>query len=343
MTARTGHERHQVLWVLEDGAGFGPGSDLHTTRALIVAGLAERRVAQHLTTLGRISTADGTPAVACIPVDRQGLDVHPLSFSGAVRRTLATFDAVFIRVDPPITQRFRHALIQLAMEEHRVWFINSPSAILARGSKLFNQRVHDWLAPGLVAADPDLLLKEMQAWPGAEFVAKPLDLAGGRDVVRLRAGDPAAAPLLRTLTHSHGFIHLQRFVPAVEADGEIRHLVFNGRILAAWRKRPAPGDYRANLDQGATVERLPPEADLALAKAVARRVSAIAPGFVFYSIDTIGPYVNELNVENTGGLPNADALYGRDHARLIIELMCAELQRRRAAGRAVPPVEARSC
>ncbi|WP_246774323.1 ATP-grasp domain-containing protein [Bradyrhizobium diazoefficiens] len=296
----------------------------------MIAGLAEPRISQFLTTLGRIATAAGTPTAACVPVYRQMLDSDLLSLADSVRCPVADFDAVFVRADPPITQRFRHALIQLALEETRVWFVNSPTAILALGSKIFNQRFHDRLAPGVVAAELEPLLAEMRRSPESDFVAKPLDLAGGRDVLRLQCGDADSAATLQRLIDAHGFIHLQRFVEQVQTEGEIRYLVFHGSILAAWRKRPAPGDYRANLDQGATIERLPQGHDFSDAEAIVSRVTAVAPGFVFYSIDTIGPFVNELNVENIGGLPSADALYGRDHAGIVIDRLCAELERRRA-------------
>ncbi|MGO8248928.1 hypothetical protein [Rhizobium johnstonii] len=320
----------QLLWVLDDGASFGPDSDLFTTRALMEGGLSDLRVRQQITTLGRIATIGGIACAGCVPVEASSFGADPVSFVGVEDRPILSFDAVFVRVDPPITERFRHALIQLAFEEDRVWFVNSPSAILAKGSKLFNQRFNDRLAPGIISAEIGRLVAELRRSPSVDFVAKPLDLAGGRSVIRLRANDPSAQQRLEMLVQEHGFVHLQRFVDEVETEGEIRHLVFSGSIVAAWRKRPARGDYRANLDQGATVEHLARDYDFSDAEAIVRRVSATAPGFVFYSLDLIGPFINELNVENTGGLPNADMLYGRDHALVIRNLLCTELARRRA-------------
>lgn len=321
----------ELLWVLADGASFAPDADLLTTEMLVRGAQADGRFRQWLTTLGRIATVDGEVSAACVPVEPARIDRVPIPMDGATRRRIVDFDCVFIRVDPPITQRFRHALIQLGMGERRgVKFVNSPTAILSRGSKLFNQVFAYHMSPGIVSADLAQLEAFLAARPEALWVAKPLDLAGGRDVHRLAVGDPDIGEKLARLIDMHGFIHLQRYLPEVETLGEVRHLVFAGRIVAAWRKVPAPGDYRANLDQGARVEALPSAYDFGHAAAIVEEVTAAERGFVFYSLDTIGPYINELNVENTGGLPNADALYGKRHADVILDILADFAAPRRA-------------
>lgn len=312
----------EILWVLDDGASFAPLADLFTTQALMTRALHDASFRQSITTLGRIATIDGSAFAHGLPVDARLISQVPIPFDGAVMRPVTDFDVVFIRVDPPVTERFRHALIQLAAAERQgVLFINSPAAILSSGSKLFNLRFTDLLAPGLVSAEADVLLAHMARSEACEFVAKPLDQAGGRGVTRLRRGDPRVRQLLSALIEEHGFLHLQRFVPQVQTEGEIRHLIFRGQLISAWRKVPASGDYRANLDQGARVQALPADHDFGLLRAIVQRVGEEEPGFVFYSIDTIGPYVNEFNVENVGGLPSANALYGVDHARKILDLL----------------------
>ncbi|MDN2567973.1 hypothetical protein N1F89_17250 [Aquibium sp. A9E412] len=318
--------RLRILWVLEDGAGFGPGRDLLTTEALMRRALRDGRFVQRLTTLRRIATHGATVTADAVAVESGRLAVDPIPFDGARRVPVAGFDAVFVRVDPPIGEPVRHALLQLARVEREagVLFVNSPAAVLSRGSKLFNLEFAAHLAPGLVSADVATLVAHVEA-AGGHFVAKPLDRAGGTDVVRVEAGAPELTARLAALAGRYGFLHVQRYLPEVAHLGEVRHLVFDGRILAAWRKLPAAGDHRANLDRGARTVALAADHDRTAAAALAAAVSRREPGFLFYSLDTIGTRLNELNVENTGGLPDADALYGGDHAGLLLDRLAGRL------------------
>lgn len=310
----------QVLWIIDDETGFDPDCDLLTTEAILRAGRRDARFRQSVTTISRIATMDDRVLAACVPDAPEHIDQTPIAMSGAVLCEIDAFDVVFIRVDPPITERIRHAFLQLARVERRggVTFVNSPTAILSRGSKLFNLEFPSLIAPGIVSADPELLHRHA-CENGGRWVAKPLDRAGGTGVESLSAQAESIADRLAALTERYGHIHLQRFVPEVTAQGEIRHIVFCDRVIAAWRKIPPAGEFRTNLDQGATI------APIALGErfpgldALVRRIGAVEPGFRFYSVDTIGDRLNELNVENVGGLPAADSLYGIDHAGVILD------------------------
>lgn len=310
----------QILWVLDDGVGFDPDCDLLTTEAILQAAQRDPRFRQSVTTISRIATVNDRVSASCVPDDPAHIESMPLSMSGAMHREIEAFDVVFLRVDPPISEPVRHAFLQLARVERRgkVLFVNSPTAILSRGSKLFNLEYPSLIAPGVVSADPELLQSHARN-EGGLWVAKPLDRAGGVGVELLSAGGAELSDRLRNLTREYGQIHLQRFLPDVTTQGELRHLVFCGRVIAAWRKVPPPGDFRTNLDQGATIAGIPVGERFTGVDALVRRIGQDEPGFRFYSIDTIGGRVNELNVENVGGLPAADVLYGCEHARLILD------------------------
>ncbi|HZH16135.1 MAG TPA: hypothetical protein VE057_17430 [Archangium sp.] len=312
-----------MLWVLAEDVHFGPGSDLLTTEALLKAFAGHPAVTQSLTTLRRLGMGADGVYVICRPFEPGDLSGARVAFDGASRARVDGFDVVFVRVDPPVTEPFRHALMLLGHveEQGRVLFINSPRAICARGSKLLNLRFRDLLAPSLVTGALQEGLSFLRTQGAARWVAKPLDRASGTDVIRFSPDE--GEQVLRRLLDVYGFIQLQEYLPEVERTGELRCLVFGGELVAAWRKVPAAGDFRANLDHGATVHPVEPAAAERLARPLMERLASLEPGFRFYSADFIGERLNELNVENVGGLSSADRLYGRDHAALILKRLLA--------------------
>lgn len=324
---------YRLLWILDDGVGFDPRYDMLTTETLIKTARTDQRFIQFVTTISQIATMTDGIIAMCVAADDDHLKSEYISMQGSRAMAIATFDAVFIRVDPPITERIRHAMIQLTRSEREeeTLFINSPSDILMRGSKLFNLEFNDVIVENMVRADPVALTGHIRR-SGGQWVVKPLDRAGGEGVVRLDAKERGLKKKLITLVEKYGFLNVQPYLPVVETEGEIRHLVFGGEIIAAWRKLPSPGDFRANLDQGAFIKALASDHDYSQAGRIIARVAERVPGFRFYSLDMIGPYLNELNVENTGGLPNADELYGVGHANKILEILISLINEKNQRG-----------
>ncbi|HEU4410559.1 MAG TPA: hypothetical protein VFS43_35215 [Polyangiaceae bacterium] len=323
----------RLLWVLDEGAALGPGADMLTTEALMRALARRGDVAQELTTLRRISAHGGEVFAASRPY---GEDVHAggvVRFEGARVGSVEGYDAVLIRVDPPVTETFRHALLLLTLCEDRgrVGFINSPRSICARGSKVFNLRFDAWLPESLCTGRLEHALAFLGEREGDPWVAKPLDRGSGADVVRFsRAGAEAA---LRPLLDRYGFVLVQRFNPDIEREGELRCLVFDGAVVAAWLKRPKAGDFRSNLDHGATLCPIDRREAEGRVHPVLARLAALEPGFRLYSVDLIGRHLGEINVENVGGLPAADVLYGGDHAAELAGRIVGWARRREAAAR----------
>ncbi len=109
---------------------------------------------------------------------------------------------------------------------------------------------------------------------------KPVIAAGSRGTLRFDARDPAeleaAQRQLEHMTASEAMM-LQPYLPAVEHEGELSAIVFDGRLSHAVRKIPVPGDYRVQDDHGASDE--PVDLDpgaLALIDATLRGLETIA-------------------------------------------------------------------
>lgn len=107
-----------------------------------------------------------------------------------------------------------------------------------------------WLGRG-ERVDPGRLLRE-RGWTRAFL--KPCVGATARETLRFddgAAGLAAAAEhLARVLPRED--LMLQPYLPAVEREGELSALFFEGRFSHGVRKVPVPGDYRVQDDFGAS-------------------------------------------------------------------------------------------
>lgn len=140
-------------------------------------------------------------------------------------------------------------------------------------------------------------------------VLKPLDGHGGGGVVRIDPDDPGARHQVVGATGDGArAVMAQRFLPAV-ADGDCRILLLDGVPLGVLNRRPRPGEFRANIGLGATVE------VVELGPRDRRIVDAIAPalradGLWFVGIDVIDGHLSEVNVTSPTGLRQLTRLSG---------------------------------
>jgi glutathione synthase len=156
---------------------------------------------------------------------------------------------------------------------------------------------------------------------GGEWVVKPGAGSYGRDVVRVSPGHDAAAAIER-MTAGGRYCLLQRFVPQV-ASGETRTLVAGGRIIGSYL-RVAEADFRTNLAQGASARPTTLEAgERRLVEAVAEEL--LREGIGFAAVDTVYPYLIEVNLANPGGLGTLADLYGRDFSGDVVAAIAAAL------------------
>src|SRR5262249_7966360 len=126
----------------------------------------------------------------------------------------------------------------------------------------------------LVCQDADAALEAFDRL-GGDVVVKPLFGSEGRGMVRVT--DPETAwRTFRTLGRLQGILYLKESLAPPGWD--LRVFVLGGRILTAMRRR-SKGDWRTNIAQGGSAERVEPapaEADLALRATAA--VGALVAG-----------------------------------------------------------------
>ena len=142
-----------------------------------------------------------------------------------------------------------------------------------------------------------------------EVVLKPLDGHGGRGVVRVRADAPDTHDVIdRATSGGRVVVMAQRFLPGV-AEGDRRILLLDGRPLGALLRRPAPGEFRANLGLGGRAQVVVPDyRDLRIVEALAPALRA--DGLWFVGIDVIDGHLSEVNVTSPTGLRQLTELSG---------------------------------
>ena len=163
--------------------------------------------------------------------------------------------------------------------------------------------------------DVDMLLRVLDR--GGDWVAKPTAGSFGRDVHFLVPGTNHRK-ILEQLTNGNDreYCLIQRYLPEIE-QGETRTLVAGGRIIGSYLRKPRKGI--ANLALGAEAQATTLSVqERSLVTGIAEEL--LAQGIGFAAVDTVYPYLMEVNVANPGGLETLEALSGNDLSRAV---MCA--------------------
>ena len=146
----------------------------------------------------------------------------------------------------------------------------------------------------------------LDSMPGREIVIKPTVSASAWCTVRGRAEGVELRDAVATLP-AHLEYLIQPFVPEVASEGEWSLLFFDGVYSHAVLKRPAPGDYRVQLEFGGGREFIEPDEEtiaaasravsavqsLGFERAVYARIDGVRRGgrFLIMEIEMIEPFL----------------------------------------------------
>jgi ribosomal protein S6--L-glutamate ligase len=152
-----------------------------------------------------------------------------------------------------------------------------------------------------------------RAIPIGPYLIKPRDMIMGIGVLKVDTIEQLTAALDICAGADQGFL-VQRFLPN---SGDLRTYVVDGEIVASQLRRPAPGNYLANISQGGTGTAV--ESD-EVAEMCRRVVSSLDASYlcVDWLMTADGPVLNEWATAVAGysGLPEpartnvADAFFG---------------------------------
>ncbi|WP_171168132.1 glutathione synthase [Streptomyces sp. I05A-00742] len=222
---------------------------------------------------------------------------------------------VLVRVDPP----YDILTTTLVLEHLRgdSVLINDPRGLREANEKLYACRFPDLMPATVVSADPERLLAFAAEQPHGA-VLKPLCDFKGRGILAVNSGDPNARSIAEITTAQGSRLAMaQAFLPEV-AEGDKRILLLDGQPLGGFLRRPADGDFRANMAVGGTVHATDlDERDLLIVNRIAP--SLRADGLHLVGIDVIGGRLTEVNVTSMAGLPQLNELTGGRHDLRIIQ------------------------
>jgi len=292
-----------LLVVMDPFEACDPSGD---TSIGLLGAAVERGHRARCCTAADLALTGGQVVVRARPVDatEDGVSAGPRVGEPA---PLELADAVLVRTDPPVDADYLAMTLLLEFARGSTLCVNDPRGLREANEKLYACRFPELMPPTVVAADPDVLRTFADDCGGA--VVKPLDGHGGRGVVLLRAGDPDGHRLAAAATAGgRRQVMAQQFLPEV-VDGDRRILLLDGELLGVLNRRPAPGEFRANIGLGASVEVVTPDA------ADRRVIEALAPslradGLWFVGIDVIGGRLSEVNVTSPTGLRQLTRLSG---------------------------------
>lgn len=209
--------------------------------------------------------------------------------------SLAAFDAVIQRKDPPFDMEYVYGtyLLQLA-EKQGAKVFNKPSAIRDHNEKLSIAQFSQFAAPTLVTSD-ETRLRDFQAEHG-DVILKPLDGMGGAGIFRIKADGLNLGSVIETLTQLGArTIMAQSYIPDI-VKGDKRILLIDGKpVPYALARIPQAGEVRGNLAAGGTGVAQPlSQRDREIAEALGPELAS--RGLLLVGLDVIGDYLTEVNV-----------------------------------------------
>ncbi len=223
---------------------------------------------------------------------------------------LESFDAIWIRKDPPFNQDYIYSTYILSLiDQNKTKVINDPKGLRESNEKLYTLYFPEWIPKSVVTKDISQL-ESFLSEAGGEIVVKPLDGHGGEGVFYVSRDDRNANVILETITKfGTEYVLAQKFIEKVY-EGDKRIILLNGDPLGAVLRIPKPGgEFRCNFHSGGSPAKSElTERDLEICSSLAPRLRK--DGLYFVGLDVIGGYVTEINTTSPTGVQEINNLNG---------------------------------
>ncbi len=231
-------------------------------------------------------------------------------------RPLPQFDAVIPRIGASITPYGSAVVRQFAMTG--AYCLNSAESILTSRDKLLSYQLlarHRFTLPTTAFAHSPRDTRDLiEIVGGSPLVVKLMQSTQGKGVV-LAETRKAAESVIDAFRGLNANFLVQEFISNANGS-DIRCLVLGGRVIASMRRHAAQGDFRSNLHQGGTAEKVKISKE---ERKIAVRAAKLM-GLSFAGVDVLrsdkGPLVLEIN--SSPGLQGIEAVSGKDIASEII-------------------------
>ena len=232
---------------------------------------------------------------------------------------LESFDAVWMRKDPPVNNDFLYATYILSLiDENKTKVLNNPTGIRESNEKLYSLFFPE-IIPQSIVTKNIRQLEEFLSEAGGQIVVKPLDGHGGEGIFYVREGDRNANVILESITKfGTEYVIGQKFIEKV-SEGDKRIIILNGEPLGAVLRVPKPGgEFRSNFHSGGSPAKSElTQRDLEICEAIGPRLRK--DGLYLVGLDVIGGYVTEINTTSPTGVQEINNLDGVKLETQIIE------------------------
>jgi ribosomal protein S6--L-glutamate ligase len=232
---------------------------------------------------------------------------------------LEHFDAVIPRIGASVT--FYGAAVVRQFEVMGTYCVNESVAITRARDKLRSLQLLARRGIGLpitaFAHSPDDTADIIKLVRGAPVIIKLIEGAQGKGVV-LAETDKAAGSVIGAFRDLEAYFLVQEFIE--EAKGsDIRCFVVGGKVVAAMKRKAAPGEFRSNLHRGGSASAVKlTKQETKTAERAARILGLNVAGVDIVRAKN-GPAVLEVN--SSPGLEGIETTTGVDIAGRIIEFI----------------------
>ncbi|MXZ44811.1 MAG: glutathione synthase [Gammaproteobacteria bacterium] len=234
------------------------------------------------------------------------------------KRPLTSFQAIFMRKDPPFDMNYIYTTYMLdRVEAEGILVVNKPSSLRDFNEKFYATHFPQFTPPMVVAQEMETLKNFY--FEHRDVVFKQLDGMGGKGIFRVREDDPNLNAALEMLTENEKTpIMGQKFLPEI-AEGDKRILTVDDETIPyALARVPPKGETRGNLATGGTGIPQPlSQDDLAMANSMAAEFKKL--GLLFVGIDVIGSYLTEINITCPTCIRELDRAYDLDIGSLLMD------------------------
>lgn len=235
-------------------------------------------------------------------------------------QSLASFDAVLMRKDPPFDSEFFYATHMLSQAEREgAKVFNSPEALRDHPEKMAVMEFPEVLGPTLITRNP----QDIRAFHAQhqDIILKPLDGMGGMGIFRVGADGMNLGSIIETLNQQGTTsVMVQKFLPEI-AQGDKRILIIGGKPVPFCLARiPQGSEVRGNLAAGGKGVAQPlSDSDRVIAEKLGPVL--IQRGLLLVGLDVIGDKVTEINVTSPTCFQEIQQQTGCDVPALFLDAL----------------------
>jgi glutathione synthase len=225
-------------------------------------------------------------------------DLAQINLGPVVTMAGGQFSHIYVRKDPPYDLAYVAMTWLLDFVPSTAKVYNSPKSLRDFNEKLAIFHFPEACDKAIFTADPQKLASFLVSEAGGDAVLKPIDLYGGRDVIRIQKSQASEQDILDLLTKTTAGGSQPRLMQPFNHkifEGEVRAFYAEGEPIAWCLKKPKDQNFLANTAAGATLHPFTPSQNLEkLVTGVARKL--LSQGVSFVGFDVIGEFISEINI-----------------------------------------------